>query len=56
MDPKWRQYNHLSRWNGSKVEVAPEEAIMLPHELLDLFEMDELKKYFTQGELAKGGK
>jgi len=56
MDPEWRQYNHLSRWNGSKVEVAPEEAIMLPHELLDLFEMDELKKYFTQGELAKGGK
>jgi hypothetical protein len=29
---------------------------MLPAELLDLFEMDELKKYFTQGELAKGGK
>ena len=56
MDPEWRQYNHLSRWNGSKVEVAPEEAIMLPHELLDLFEVDELKKYFTQGELAKGGK
>ncbi|MGA0914199.1 MAG: fumarate reductase/succinate dehydrogenase flavoprotein subunit [Candidatus Nanopelagicaceae bacterium] len=56
MDPEWRQYNHLSRWNGSKVEVTPEEAIMLPQELLDLFEMDELKKYFTQGELAKGGK
>jgi len=29
---------------------------MLPYELLDLFEVDELKKYFTQGELAKGGK
>jgi succinate dehydrogenase / fumarate reductase flavoprotein subunit len=56
MDPEWRQYNHLSRWNGSRVEVAPEEATMLPAELLDLFEMDELKKYFTQGELAKGGK
>ncbi|NDA81475.1 MAG: fumarate reductase/succinate dehydrogenase flavoprotein subunit [Actinobacteria bacterium] len=56
MDPEWRQYNHLSRWNGSRVEVTPEQAIMLPQELLDLFEMDELKKYFTQGELAKGGK
>ena len=55
MDSEWRQYNHLSRWNGSKVEVAPEEALMLPKELLELFEMDELKKYFTQGELAKGG-
>jgi hypothetical protein len=28
---------------------------MLPSELLDLFEMDELKKYFTENELAKGG-
>ena len=29
---------------------------MLPKELFDLFEMDELKKYFTEKELAKGGK
>jgi hypothetical protein len=28
----------------------------LPAELLELFEMDELKKYFTEKELAKGGK
>jgi len=28
---------------------------MLPSELLELFEMDELKKYFTEKELTKGG-
>jgi succinate dehydrogenase / fumarate reductase flavoprotein subunit len=56
MDPEWRQFNHLSRFDGKKVEVKPEEALMLPKELLELFEMDELKKYFTEGELAKGGK
>ena len=28
---------------------------MLPEELLNLFEMDELKKYFTDKELAKVG-
>jgi succinate dehydrogenase / fumarate reductase flavoprotein subunit len=56
MDSDWRQYNHLTKWNGSGVDVEREEAIPLPAELLELFEMDELKKYFTEKELAKGGK
>lgn len=56
MDPEWRQYNHLTKWNGSAVEVKSEEAISMPNELMELFEMDELKKYFTEKELAKGGK
>jgi succinate dehydrogenase / fumarate reductase flavoprotein subunit len=56
MDPQWRQYNHLTTWSGKKVEIEAEKAKMLPDELLNLFEMDELKKYFTEKELAKGGK
>jgi succinate dehydrogenase / fumarate reductase flavoprotein subunit len=56
MDPEWRQYNHLTTWSGKKVEIEAEKAKMLPEELLNLFEMDELKKYFTEKELAKGGK
>jgi succinate dehydrogenase / fumarate reductase flavoprotein subunit len=56
MDPEWRQYNHETRWSGKKVDVDAVKAKMLPDELIDLFEMDELKKYFTEKELAKGGK
>jgi succinate dehydrogenase / fumarate reductase, flavoprotein subunit len=55
MDPEWRQFNHETRWNGKKVDIDAVKAKMLPGELLDLFEMDELKKYFTEKELAKGG-
>jgi succinate dehydrogenase / fumarate reductase flavoprotein subunit len=55
MDSQWRQYNHATRWNGKKIEVEAEKAKMLPNELIELFEMDELKKYFTEKELAKGG-
>ena len=55
MDPEWRQYNHLTTWSGKKVAVEAEKAEMLPDELLNLFEMLELKKYFTDKEL-KGAK
>jgi succinate dehydrogenase / fumarate reductase flavoprotein subunit len=55
MDPNWRQVNHLTKWSGKSVEVEAQPAKMLPSELLELFEMDELKKYFTEKELAKGG-
>ena len=55
MDPEWRQHNHLTQWNGKNIDVSPEKSAMLPEELLHLFEMDELKKYFTEKELTKGG-
>jgi len=55
MDPNWLQVNHLSKWSGKTVEVEAQPAKMLPNELLELFEMDELKKYFTEKELTKGG-
>jgi succinate dehydrogenase / fumarate reductase flavoprotein subunit len=56
MDPNWRQVNHLTTWSGKNVEIEAQPAKMLPDELIALFEMDELKKYFTEKELMKGGK
>jgi succinate dehydrogenase / fumarate reductase flavoprotein subunit len=55
MDPEWRQFNHLSSWNGKRIEIIRELAKMLPDELINLFDREELKKYFTEKELAKGG-
>jgi len=55
MDPEWRQFNHLSSWNGKRIEIIRELAKMLPDELISLFDREELKKYFTEKELAKGG-
>jgi succinate dehydrogenase / fumarate reductase flavoprotein subunit len=55
MDPNWRQVNHLTKWSGKSVEVEAQPAKMLPNELIELFEIDELKKYFTEKELTKGG-
>jgi succinate dehydrogenase / fumarate reductase flavoprotein subunit len=55
MDPNWRQVNHLTKINGESVAVEAQPAKMLPQELIELFEMDELKKYFTEKELTKGG-
>jgi succinate dehydrogenase / fumarate reductase flavoprotein subunit len=56
MDPNWRTINHLSKWDGKQIEIDPAKSSMLPIELIEVFEMDELKKYYTEGELAKGGK
>ena len=55
MDPEWRQFNHLTAWNGKQIEVIKERGKALPDELINLFENEELKKYFTEKELAKGG-
>jgi succinate dehydrogenase / fumarate reductase flavoprotein subunit len=55
MDPEWRQFNHLTVWNGKQIEVIKERGKALPDELINLFENEELKKYFTEKELAKGG-
>ena len=55
LDPNWRTINHLSKWSGKQVEIDPAKSQMLPVELIEVFEMDELKKYYTEAELAKGG-
>ena len=54
MDSNWRTINHLTLRSGSQIEVMAEKSKMLPVELIEVFEMDELKKYYTEAELAKG--
>ena len=55
MDSGWRQYNHISSFDGNQVNVRKQTLPFMPKELFDLFEVDELKKYMTPEEIAKGG-
>ena len=55
MDSDWRQYNHISSFNGTEVSVRKQELVFMPEELFDLFDIEELRKYMTPEEIAKGG-
>ena len=55
MDSDWRQYNHIASFNGTDVSVRKQELPFMPEELFDLFDIEELKKYMTPEEIAKGG-
>ena len=55
MDAGWRQYNHIASFDGNQVNVRKQALPFMPKELFDLFEVDELKKYMTPEEIAKGG-
>jgi len=55
MDSGWRQYNHIASFDGTQVSVSKQTLPFMPKELFDLFEVDELKKYMTPEEIAKGG-
>jgi succinate dehydrogenase / fumarate reductase flavoprotein subunit len=55
MDANWRQHNHIASFDGSEVTVRKQALPFMPKELFDLFEVDELKKYMTSEEIAKGG-
>jgi succinate dehydrogenase / fumarate reductase flavoprotein subunit len=55
MDSGWRQYNHIASFDGTQVSVRKQTLPFMPKELFDLFEVDELKKYMTPEEIAKGG-
>ena len=55
MDSGWRQYNHIASFDGNQVSVRKQALPFMPKELFDLFEVDELKKYMTPEEIAKGG-
>ena len=55
MDSGWRQYNHIASFDGIQVSVRKQTLPFMPKELFDLFEVDELKKYMTPEEIAKGG-
>ena len=55
MDSGWRQSNHIASFDGTQVSVRKQALPFMPKELFDLFEVDELKKYMTPEEIAKGG-
>jgi succinate dehydrogenase / fumarate reductase, flavoprotein subunit len=55
MDSGWRQYNHIASFDGNQVSVRKQALPFMPKELFDLFDVDELKKYMTPEEIAKGG-
>ena len=55
MDPTWRQVNSIATWNGDSMNVVKQPLPPMPKELAGLFELDELKKYLTNEELANYG-
>jgi succinate dehydrogenase / fumarate reductase flavoprotein subunit len=55
MDNKWRQINHISSFDGEKVNVRKQALPPMPKELFDLFDIHELEKYMTPEEVSKGG-
>jgi succinate dehydrogenase / fumarate reductase flavoprotein subunit len=55
MNNKWRQVNHISSFDGEKVNVRAQSLPPMPKELFDLFDVHELEKYMTPEEVAKGG-
>ena len=55
MNSKWRQVNHISSFDSSKVNVREQALPAIPKELFDLFDVHELEKYLTAEEVAKGG-
>jgi len=55
MSSKWRQINHISSFDGNKVNIKAQPLPAIPKELFDLFDVHELEKYMTPEEIAKGG-
>jgi len=53
MDPKWRKLNLVCSLAGDTVEITPKPVPAMPRELLELFDIAELKKYLTPEELAE---
>jgi succinate dehydrogenase / fumarate reductase flavoprotein subunit len=52
MSAEWRKVNLILTLNGDKVEMVHQPIPALRADLLDLFEISELKKYMTKDELA----
>jgi succinate dehydrogenase / fumarate reductase flavoprotein subunit len=52
MDPQWRKLNLVCSLTGDSVELTPKPVPTMRRELLELFDISELKKYLTPDELA----
>ena len=54
MDPSWRKINIICRIEGDGVAINHQPLPSMRGDLLELFEVDELKKYLTAEELPTG--
>jgi succinate dehydrogenase / fumarate reductase flavoprotein subunit len=52
MSPTWRQVNLVCSYDGEDVHLTHQPVPTMRQELLELFELSELKKYMTDEELA----
>jgi succinate dehydrogenase / fumarate reductase, flavoprotein subunit len=52
MSPEWRKVNLILSLNGDKIEMVHQPIPAIRPDLLDLFDISELKKYMTKEELA----
>jgi succinate dehydrogenase / fumarate reductase, flavoprotein subunit len=55
MSNEWRQVNHITSFDGEKVNVRKQALPTMPKELFELFDIHELEKYMTPEEVSKGG-
>ncbi len=53
MDPDWRKVNLILTLQGDTVKLVHQPIPELRQDLLDLFDISELKKYMTKDELAR---
>jgi succinate dehydrogenase flavoprotein subunit len=51
MSADWRKVNLVCRLTDGNVELKRQDMEPMREDLLSLFELDELKKYLTEGEL-----
>jgi succinate dehydrogenase / fumarate reductase flavoprotein subunit len=52
MSPEWRKVNLILTLKGDTIEMVHQPLPVLRADLLDLFDISELKKYMTKEELA----
>ena len=58
MSAEWRQKNLICSLDGDDIALTEQHIPLIREDLLDLFDLDELKKYMTAEELpvpAEGG-
>ncbi|MEY5144697.1 MAG: hypothetical protein RL745_58 [Actinomycetota bacterium] len=52
MSPQWRQVSLICRMADGRIDVTKQSTPTIPNELLSLFDVSELQKYFTEAELT----
>jgi succinate dehydrogenase / fumarate reductase flavoprotein subunit len=53
MNPEWRKVNIVCRAEGDGAAIAQQPLVPMREDLLELFDVAELKKYMTEDELPK---